>query len=143
MCARFKFTVPEQFTKGMTSNLFNPNNVVEAKPGNTVPIVTPNGYQYMAVWRGFARIETLKQVWLAKGWKPVKIVNGVSFKERDTVGGSRDLKEFKMHLGQGVGAVAKAMTSPGGKKYVEVKMVTQPAQGDVKGVHHRMPKIIE
>jgi len=142
MCARFKFTVPEQFTKG-NLNLFNKGPAqLEARPGTLVPFVTPKGTEYMGLWTGFARIETLKTVWIAKGWKPVRIINGVSFQERDTTGGTKELKEFPMKQGTGIGAVAKVVKG-NYKDYVEVKVVTQPADENVKKVHHRMPKILE
>ena len=143
MCSRFKYTIPEQFTKGMTRNMFSDDHVVEAVQGHKLPILTENGYTYMAVWRGFARIETLKQVWLQKGWRKVKIVNGTGFIERNTVKKNGKFQGFSLKPGTEIGAIAKIMKSSSGKKHVEVKMVTQPAQGPVKEIHHRMPFILE
>lgn len=143
MCARLKFTVPEQFTKG-TRNMFGKSNTqVEARPGSTVPIITKKGNVGMALWDGFARIETLKKVWISKGWQPVKIINGTQFSERDTVSGTKELKEFQMTPGSGIAAVAKVVTGTNRKPSLEVKIVTEPAKGDVSKVHHRMPVILK
>ena len=142
MCARFKFTVPDQFTKGQQSLFESTAKEIEARPGSVVPAITPRGTCFIGIWDGFARIETLNKTWLSKGWKPVKIVNGTSFKERDTVSGTKELKTFNMKKGQEIGAIARVTYDGMGKKYVEIKMVTQPAEGNVKSVHHRMPKLI-
>ncbi|MCG7853125.1 MAG: SOS response-associated peptidase, partial [Methanosarcinaceae archaeon] len=110
---------------------------------NAVPIITKKGNVGMGLWNGFARIETLKNTWISKGWQPVKIINGTGFKERDTVSGSKELKEFGMKQGSTIAAVAKVIAGTNDRPCLEVKMVTQAAKGKVKEVHHRMPVIIE
>jgi hypothetical protein len=88
-----------------------------------------------AIFGGHARRENLDSTWQGKIERHVKIIAD-NFAERDTVGGSRQFKHFKVPDGKAIHAIIT-------KNPHEVRIVTQPATGNVAKVHHRMPDFVD
>jgi hypothetical protein len=86
-----------------------------------------------AVFGGYCRIENLDSIWAGKIERHIKIAAD-SFSERDTVGGTHELKPFAVPDGRFIHGVEL--------KNGEIRIVTRQAQGDVLKVHHRMPDLI-
>lgn len=122
----------------------------EIEPGGTIPIRTGRG-EFLGLWggipkageriQGFARLETVQSRWIEKGWKPCDIIGIESFDERNTVDRDGSLVEFSVPEGAVVKGIGKVEDLGGGKKVIHVKILTEPAAGVVKDVHHRMPVI--
>ena len=85
------------------------------------------------IFGGHCRIENIDTVWAGKIERHVKI-EADSYSERDTIGGSGELKPFAMLAGKSIHGV---ILNNG-----ELRIVTKQAQGDILKVHHRMPDLI-
>lgn len=122
----------------------------EIKPGQPIPIRTERG-EFLGRWggipkanervQGFARLETIQRVWIEKGWKPVDIIGIESFSERNTVSKNGELVDFSVPDGCVIKGIGKVEDIGKGHKVIHVKIITEPAGGVVKDIHHRMPMI--
>ena len=83
---------------------------------------------------GHCRSETIDRTWAAQIARHVKI-NVSTFSERDTVGGTGQLREFSMPAGK---AIAGVILRNG-----ELRIVTKQAEGAVASVHHREPQLVD
>jgi hypothetical protein len=83
---------------------------------------------------GHCRIENLDSVWSGKIDRHVAI-EASEFNERDTIGGSNQLKPFPVPSDKAIHGVVL--------KTGELRIVTKQAQGDVLKVHHRQPDFME
>jgi hypothetical protein len=91
-----------------------------------------SGYE-KRLFGGHCRIENLDSVWNGKIEKHVKI-EASQFSERDTIGGSKELKPFSIPDNKAIHAVIVNN---------ELRIVTQPSIGEVMKVHHRMPHLVD
>lgn len=123
----------------------------EIEPGGQIPIRTKKG-TFLGIWggvprdgkiQGHARLETLQNKWLEKGWHPVDIVDIELFSERNTVHQNGEIVRFTMPPGCVIKGVAKMQSLGKEKKIIDVRVITEAADGAVKAVHHRMPMIRE
>ena len=88
-----------------------------------------------AIFGGHARKENLDSTWQGKVERHVKVM-AENFAERDTIGGSKKFKHFKVPTGKAIHAIIT-------KNPHEVRIVTQPSTGNVAKVHHRMPAFLD
>lgn len=86
---------------------------------------------------GHARSETLQAVWGPKIKEHVKI-QAETFSERDTIGGSGTMKEFRVPEGKALHGV---IIENHGMR--ELRIVTQASYGNVAKTHHRMPCFLD
>ena len=103
------------------------------KQGYTYSWPTSEGIQNR-LFAGHIRSETMNDVWGNKIAKHLSI-HATQFMERDTVGGSNQLKSFNVPSGKGLHA---AIMTDG-----SLRLVTRAAQGDEAKVHHRAPQFID
>jgi len=87
-----------------------------------------------AIFGGHARSENLNSVWNGKILKHVKL-ESETFAERNTVKGTGDFVHFRVPNGKAIHAIIT--------KDNELRIVTEPARGNVVKVHHRMPQLID
>lgn len=134
-------------------DIFRKNNWNrDIAPGGRIPIRTKKG-TYLAIWggavkpneqiQGHARSETLQSKWLEKGWHLVDIADIALFSERNTVRKDGEIVRFTVPDDYAIRGVARMQDIGGGKKVIDVRIVTEAAKGAVKPVHHRMPMIRE
>ena len=81
---------------------------------------------------GHCRSENLESVWNGKIERHVKI-EASEFYERDTIGGSMELRSFSVPADKRIHGV---ITSG------ELRIVTVPANEAVRKIHNRMPELI-
>jgi len=86
------------------------------------------------VWDGHARSENLDTTWHGKIKEHVKI-KADEFYERDSVSGSYKFKSFKVPEGKCIYGVITNQDV--------LRIVTQPANEEVKKVHRRMPRLVD
>lgn len=101
------------------------------KQGWTYTWPLSSGYE-KKLFGGHCRIENLDTVWTGKIDRHVKI-EASQFSERDTIGGSGELKPFSIPFGKAIHAVIVNN---------ELRIVTQQSIGEVMKVHHRMPHLV-
>jgi hypothetical protein len=93
--------------------------------------------------QGHARAESLQDKWLNKGYHAVEIPGIELFSERNTVQKNGEMVRFSVPDGHVIKAVAKVQDLGQNKKIFDVRVITEPAAGPLKGIHHRMPMIRE
>lgn len=134
-------------------DIFRKNNWGrEIEPGGQIPIRTGKG-TFIGIWggvvkpnekiQGHARAETLQSKWLEKGWHPVDIPDIELFSERNTIQKNGEVVRFTMPEGHVIKGIAKMQDLGKGKKIIDVRVITEAADGAVKTIHHRMPMIRE
>ena len=82
---------------------------------------------------GYARHESLEGCWKGRIRGHIKIL-AETFSERNTVEKTYQNVHFRVPEGKAIHAVVTDAN--------EVRIVTQPARGNVKKYHHRMPDLI-
>ena len=82
---------------------------------------------------GHCRSENIASVWAGKIEREVKI-EASEFHERDTIGGSMKLVPFRMPPNK---AILGIITNG------ELRIVTEPATGEVAKIHHRQPVLVD
>ena len=133
---------------------------MEAEPGGKIPIQTGKG-TYLAIWggvpkqgdsiQGHARSETLQSKWLDKPaeagcskWNPVDIIGVKLFAERNTIGVDREDNEivrFTMPDNNVIKGIARTQELSTGTRIIDVRVITEKAEGAVAPIHRRMPMI--
>lgn len=131
----------------------------DIEPGGSIPFRTAKG-TYVGIWggvvkpgehiQGHAREDKLESYWLKmkdrngkKIWHEVEIPGIKLFSERNTVLKNGEVVRFTVPDGHVIKAIARQQDIGKGKKILDVRVVTEPAEGAVKGIHHRQPMIRE
>lgn len=121
MCGSLRLNTPDLVGK-------DPQPASWVRPGGNVEVTTKDGKTHKARWNGWARKETLKEVFLDKGWKSCDVLaSGYTEKGRE------------YDLGKNYTISGICLDIPGRGRMVNV--TTRKSRGKECEVHDRWPII--